>query len=152
MFPVKQARLKLESLDDRVVPATLNLTTSGAQGFLNSAFFSQLAPGSLGSDPTHTFVRLQEGSFLGSLLTPEEGYNTDARPLQFDAVGNSSITHALKLSDIPLVTVGGIEYREFLMTVNQPQFTPNIDLQELRISNSAGNLTGYNTNTDKLAG
>ena len=51
------------------------------------------------------------------------------------------------------MTQAGVDYREFLLTVNQPVFSPNIDLQELRIFLSGnGVLSGYNTNTDRLAG
>ncbi|HSQ56092.1 MAG TPA: SdrD B-like domain-containing protein [Gemmata sp.] len=145
--------LSLESLDDRRVPATLNLTTQGAQGVLDGAMFQQLDAGALGSTATHEFLRLQERTFFGSLFTPEEGYNTNARPLQYDATGDTSVTHSLLLKDIPLVTIGGVQYREFLLTVNQPQGIPNIDLRELRIFlGSAGDLTGYNANTHQLAG
>src|SRR5262245_63713375 len=82
-----RTRLNLESLNDRIVPAIVNLTTAGATGTLNGAIFTQLAPGANGSDPTDTFLTLQERTLLGSLLTPEEGYNTDARPNQLDAIG-----------------------------------------------------------------
>jgi hypothetical protein len=153
MSPTYRTRLRLESLEHREVPATLNLTTAGSQGFLNGAHFAQLSPGAVNPADTNTFLRLQEGSFLGSLLTPEEGYNTSARPLQFDAVGNTSVTRSLKLSEVPLVTLSGVQYREFLLTVNQPVIVPNIDLTELRIFRSTnGMLTGYNTNTDRLNG
>ncbi len=152
MSLAKRPPLALDSLDERIVPAVVNLTSAGSAGTANGALFSQLNAGAL-PGATNTFLRLQEGSFLSSLLTPEEGYNTSARPLQFDATGNTSVTHSLLLKDLPLVTVGGLQYRELLLTVNQPQILANIDLEELRIFLSGnGMLSGYNTNTDRLAG
>jgi len=151
MSPVR--RLNLESLDERCVPAVLNLTSHGAQGTLAGALFRQLDAGATGSDPIHTFVGLQEGSLLGSLLTPEEGYNTDARPVQLDTVSSTTITHSITLGQVPVVIVNGTAYREFLLTVDQPSILPQISLQEVRVFlGSAGNLSGYNATTKKLAG
>jgi hypothetical protein len=153
MNPANRTHLRLETLNDRVVPATLNLTTAGAEGTLNGAIYTQLAPDANGDDPTDTFLTLQERTFLGSLFTPEEGYNTDARPLQFDAIGGPDQTRALQLNEAPVIMREGVAYREFLLTVRQRTFAPNINLDELRIFvGTTGTVTGYNTNTDLLAG
>ena len=151
MSLAKRTHLRLESLDERVVPAVLNLTTVGSSGVANGALFQQRSAGA-DDDSSHTFLRLQESSFFGSLLTGEEGYNTNARPLQLDAVGNRDVTHALKLSDIPLVKIGNTDYREFLLTTNQPTWSSTITLDELRIYvGGADNLRGYNSSTGRLA-
>jgi hypothetical protein len=145
--------LNLEFLGDRVVPATLNLTTQGSEGVLNGAIFSQLNAGANPNDPTHTFLTLQERTLLGSIFTAEEGYNTDARPLQFDAIGGPDETRALQLGEAPVIMRDGVAYREFLVTVRQPSFVPTITLDEFRIFvGSSGNLRGYNTSNDRLAG
>ena len=153
MHPVKRTQLSLETLTDRIVPATVNLTTLGSSGVLNGAIFSHLAPGANGSDPTDTFLTLQERTLLGALLTPEEGYNTNARPHQLDATGGADETRALQLSEAPIITVGVVDYREFLLTVRAPSFTPNITLDELRIFvGETPDVRGYNNTTNSLQG
>jgi hypothetical protein len=147
-----RSRLVVEALDSRVLPsATLNLTAPGAQVAAPSgAVLQQLGAGAVGD--TDPFLRLTDG-FLSGLLAPERGYNTDARPLQFDAVGDSSVTHSLRLGDVPLVTHDGTAYREFFLTVNQSSLLPLLSLDELRIYlGSSGDLTGYNTSAKTLAG
>jgi hypothetical protein len=143
--------LGVEALEDRRVPATLNLTTRGAEGAANGALFRQLNADTLGSDPTHTFLRLQEG-LIGSLLgSNEEGYNTNARPLQFDTVANG--TRALTLGEVRIVTVNGVEYREFLLTVHQPALLANINLEDLQIFvGNSDRVRGYNANNNRLGG
>jgi hypothetical protein len=153
MPPVKRPSLALESLDERVVPAVVNLNLAGSAGTLNGAQFIQRSHGA-DDDASLSFLRLQESNLLSSLFGgAEEGYNTSARPLQFDAVGGLNVTRSLKLSEIPEVTIGGVQYREFLLTVNQPANSPTITLDELRIFVSGnGSLRGYNTNNGRLAG
>jgi hypothetical protein len=143
----KSAALRLMALEDRTVPAVLNLTTVGSSGVINGALFSQAAP--VAASSLHPFLELN---------TPrhglEQGYNTDARPLQFsDEVNSPSATHALKLGDVPVVTVNGQTYYEFVLDVNQRQAHPRLSLDELRIySGTSATLTGYNPHTHELGG
>ena len=88
---------ELEVLENRLVPsAMVDLTARGASASLNGAIFQQGDPG-LGGTGLQSFVRLQARGGT------EQGYNTDARPLQYDATGNTSVTHGLKLSAVPQV-------------------------------------------------
>jgi SdrD B-like domain len=152
MSPIRCPRLNLEALDERLAPAVLNLTSHGAQGTLAGALFRQLDAGASGSDPTNTFSSMQQG-LLRSLFFPEQGYNTDARPVQFDENSNAQVNHSLTLGQVPIVTVNGTAYREFLLTVNEPSFLPLISLDEVRVFlGGVGNLSGYNATTKKLAG
>jgi hypothetical protein len=154
----QHARLALESLDSRIVPAVLDLTTQGAQGTLGGAIFRQLDPGAAGTDPTREFVRLQPGAPLGGLLGgllggSERGYNTDARPLQFDETSDPLATRSLRLGQVPVVTINGVAYREFLLTINQSSSSPTLALDELRIYlGSTGSLSGYTANNKTLGG
>jgi hypothetical protein len=94
-------------------------------------------------------VRLQ----VGHGNTVEQGYNTDARPLQFDEQTSQAVTHSLPLSQIPLVTIDGVAYREFVLTPNQLAKQPLLSLDELRLYvGNAPNLSGYNPGTGQLAG
>lgn len=126
--------------------ATLNLANSGLQnGTLNGAFFQEIDPNDpAGTGVLNSFVRLQSPGNS----TVEEGYNTDARPLQFNENNSPQFTRSLKLSDVPLFTIGGIEYRQFLLDINEEnaQDKPLIDLEKLQIFlGNAGNLVNYPT-------
>jgi hypothetical protein len=148
-----RTRLGVEALGSRIVPSAtvLNLATPGSQATApTGAVFQQLGAGESGD--TSTFLRLTDG-FWSGLFGPERGYNTDARPLQFDAVGDSSVTRSLRLGEIPLVVENGVAYREFFLTANQHCLLPLLSLDELRVFlGNAGDLSGYSTSTNKLAG
>src|SRR5437016_656688 len=55
-----KANLHTERLEDRLTPAVLDLTTLGASGMLNGAFFVQFNPDTAaGSGVINSFVRVQ---------------------------------------------------------------------------------------------
>ena len=145
-------RLALETLDARVVPAVLDLTTAGPQVVTPSGaiVYHYDTPT---ADPIHSFVRLEQG-LLGSLLGgTEQGYNTNARPLQYNENSDSQLTRALTLGEVPMVQVNGVAYREFLLSINQSSLSPNLSLDDVRVFLVAtGNLSGYNATTKRLAG
>src|SRR5262252_9181811 len=88
---VNQVRLELQSLDTREVPATLvDLTFRGAEGTANGAIFDQSDAHPTGSGVIQSFVRIQ-GTGV------EQGYNTDARPLQLDENKSPTFTRSLSL-------------------------------------------------------
>src|SRR5262249_9628988 len=98
-----------------------------------------------------SFLRLRSGN----KSTVEQGYNTDARPLQFDESKSPKSTRSLKLADVPVVDVGGTNYRVFLLDVNQKSTQPPVSLDELRLYvGGAPDLTGYDevSPTHRLAG
>lgn len=76
-----------------------------------------VTPGSTGqatgSGTFHSFVRIdRKGN--------EHGYNTSNRPVRFDEKTNDGTpqgTRALLLSEIPLVTIDGVDYRVFNLDV-----------------------------------
>jgi hypothetical protein len=139
--------LRVEQLEEREVPAAVDLTTSGALGTVNGAIFHQAAAQPTGSGVIHSFVRIQGHRAV------EQGYNTDARPLQFDENKSPQFTRSLPLSAVPRVDVGGQMYREFLLDINQDQAHPLLSLDELRLFvGNAPDLTGYDPATNKLAG
>jgi hypothetical protein len=144
----RSSHLELEAMEDRLVPAVLDLTTAGALGTLNGAVFQQAAPQPTGCGVIHDFLRIQSH---GSAV--EQGYNTDARPLQFDEKQSPTFTRSLALSDVPQVTAGGVTYSEFLLGVNQSHSNPLLSLDELRLYvGNAPDLTGYDPSTNRLAG
>jgi hypothetical protein len=144
-------RLNLECLDDRLVPSTVYLTTKGAEGTTSTgAIVQQVDPQPMGSGYVHAFVRIQGSASGGG---SEQGYNTDGRPLQFDENKSPQFTRSLTLGQVPVVNVNGTAYREFLLDINQKSSSPLLSLDEVRIFlGSTGNLTGYDTTANTLAG
>ena len=145
-------KLTLESLDDRIVPATLfDLTSPGAAATLPSgAIVRQTDAQPTGTGVIQSFVRVQGAANGGG---SEQGYNTVVRPLQFDENKSPSFTRSLRLGDVPTVTVGGTAYREFLLDINQKSSAPRLSLDEVRIFIAGQpNLTGYDPGSMTLAG
>src|SRR5262245_12573770 len=143
----------MERLEDRLVPTgtpTLDLTAPGAIGSVNGVVFQQTNTQPTGTGVIHSFLRLQNN---GTHSTIEQGYNTDARPLQFDENSSPIFTRSLHLSELPQQNIGGVLCRVMLLDVNQKSSQPLLSLDELRIFVAdVGNLTGYNGTTHQLAG
>jgi len=143
-------RLNLEAFDDRIVPSVVDLTTHGAEGAAGSALVRQTDAQPTGTGYIKSFVRVQAAASGSSV---EQGYNTTARPLQFDENSSPSFTRALTLGEVPMVVVNGVTYREFLLDINQKSSSPNLSVDEIRLFlGGTSNLTGYNATTKQLAG
>lgn len=118
----------------------LDLTTSGATASINGAWFYEAHAASTGSGVIDSFVRISTNDPI------EEGYNTSYRPLEFDENSSPTFTHNLLLSDVPIVNLGGTDYREFLLDINQNKSGDGrlLSLDEIEIYLAgAGDLTGY---------
>lgn len=147
------ARLEVETLEDRVVPSVtapeVDLGQRGAVGEVNGAIFRQYDAQPTGTGVINSFLRLQAPN---AKTVIQHGFNTDARPLQFDENKSPQFTRSLRLGDVPEVNLGGVMYREFLLDINQKASQPFLSLDELRIfMGGAPNLTGYSTTTHQLA-
>ncbi|BAY27230.1 hypothetical protein NIES2100_70520 [Calothrix sp. NIES-2100] len=79
-------------------------------------------------DELNTFLQIE-----ASANTPTiQGYNTDSFVVKLDARKKQQVSHSLKLSDVPIVNIGGTDYREFILTVKEPvQTKPNPDLAKI---------------------
>ncbi len=144
-------RPSLTPLEERAVPSAteLDLTSLGSSGLINGALFSQGELQPAGCGVIQSFVRIQGKS--GEAV--EQGYNTDARPVQFDEKTAAPFTRSLPLSQVPQVEIGGVIYYEFVLDINESSKSPLLSLDALRIYLGAtGNLTGYNSSTGQLAG
>ncbi len=90
----------------------VDLTGGGsASGVVNGAIF-EYANSAGGTGSIEPFVILRAS---GS----EEGYNTSAPSPPFDARGGGQWTHDLLLNEIPVITLDGIDYFEFVLDVNE---------------------------------
>ncbi|MDJ0737811.1 MAG: PEP-CTERM sorting domain-containing protein [Nostocaceae cyanobacterium] len=139
--------------------AQLNLTSQGASGSINGALFEQISNGEpAGTGVINSFLRIQSPGNS----TVEAGYNTDARPLEFDENNSPQFTRSLLFSDVSIVNIDGKDYRQFILDLNEPNAkkknpdAPNIILDDLQIFlGNAPDLTGFNTtdfanNTTKI--
>jgi len=112
----------------------VDLTTAESSGAVTAGvdFFEQIAPSSTGTGVIQSFVRVFRDP---QAPNPDlvQGYNTDARPVQFDENTSAEFTHSLLLSDVPIVTIDGVAYRQFLLDINQTGADPLLSLNELQI-------------------
>src|SRR5688572_16683841 len=84
-------------------------TCSVAFGTTSAVYTNVLPTGTFYVDP---FLQMKNTG--GS--TTEQGYNTTGT-FQLQTQGD---TGALTLGAVPIVTIGGVQYREFLLAVNEP--------------------------------
>jgi len=141
--------MQVEELENRMVPSTFDLTTPGAMAPVNGAIFEQASPQPTGTGVIHSFVRLQaQGNG-----TVEQGYNSDARPAQFDEKVNPNFLRSIHLSELPVANIGGVNYRVMLLDINQDSAHSQLSLDQLRIyvDATSPNLSGYDPNTNQLA-
>jgi len=128
----------------------LDLTTPGSSGFVNGALFQQSDAQPTGTGHIQSFLRIQGASAHDEV---QQGYNTDARPLQFDENKSPNFTRALRLSDLPVVNIGGVLYREFLLDINQKSSQPLLSLDQVQVFlGDSPTLSGYDPATGQLAG
>ncbi|WP_239031631.1 PEP-CTERM sorting domain-containing protein [Geomonas diazotrophica] len=81
---------------------------------MNGALFYQTDPRPTGTGYIDPFLRLGTGT-----NNYEQGYNTSARPFQYDQKEPLNYTHDLMLGAVPIVSKNGVDYREFLLDINQ---------------------------------
>lgn len=112
-------------------------TATGCEGTLNGGFYETSNIASTGSGVIDSFVRLSTNN------TTEQGYNTDARPLQYDENSSPTFTRDLPLANVPIVVNPGPgavgSYYEFGLDINQNNANPllSLDLVQVFTSNSA---------------
>jgi len=102
-------------------------TAADGSGFIVRYVDTQPA-GTGNIDP---FVRIQAN-------TTENGFNTSVNSPPLDDKAGTW-THALQFGSIPLVTINGVQYREFLLDVNQDGNGP-LSLNQVQLFSSASDL------------
>jgi hypothetical protein len=66
----RSRRLEVEAMEDRLVPAALDLTAVGASGAFNGALFDQANPQPGGNGVVHAFLRVLSTSAANSCAEP----------------------------------------------------------------------------------
>lgn len=123
---------------------TLDLATSSPQADGTTALFYRTDLQPTGTGVIQPFVRIQA-------KPTESGYNTDG-PIEFDTKDHTgqNWTHSITLSQVPIVNIGGINYREFILDINESTAQNNrfLSMNEFEVYLSDTNvLTGFNTAT-----
>jgi hypothetical protein len=134
----RTAKLQLETLDDRLTPSTttLNLTTQGAVATQPGFVVEQTDWKTTNDHDVKSFLRIDGNG-------TEQGYNSTARRTQFDESRSPEFNRSLRLDHVPLVTVNGVQYREFLLGIDQ----------KVRIYvGNRPDLSGYDAGAKTLAG
>ena len=119
----------------------ISLTGGGTVGpsvTTNGAILTTTDNQSTGTGVIQSFVRIQDNDPC------IQGYNTDARPLEFDENNSPVFTRDLPLAAVPIVTIGGVQYREFLLDINQQNSDSLLSLNNVEIYlHSTAGITGY---------
>ena len=131
-----------------ITPASalvVDLTTAGSSGTVNGALFQQVSPQTTGTGVIDPFLRVQGNDV-------ETGLNTSLS----DVLGETKTgiwTHDLLLSAVPIVNVGGVDYYQFLLDINQNKVGDNelLSLTKLELWTKSGALTEANSHDDLTA-
>lgn len=79
-------------------------------------------------------------SFVRISGTPDEvvyGMNTSYRPLEAHENTSPTFTRDLQISEIPVFEIGGVQYYEFLLDINQTGSDPLLSLDGLKLCTGA---------------
>src|SRR5262245_52697654 len=133
--------------------AETDLTAAGSQATLTAAIggtfiASTTSLSASGTGLIDSFLRVNTNADVSM------GYNTDARPIQtgFDQ-DTSPFTSSLLLSAVPIVNIGGVNYREFLLDINQEGGDPALSLNQVQIFQTTNpNLNGATGTANATSG
>ena len=130
-------------------PASIVDLVNNGSGSANGALFfrADFQPG--GTGVLNPFVRIQHDNgpsnngHSGNGL--EQGYNTSGRPVQYDELTDPNYTRDLLFGEIPVVTIDGVQYKEFILDINEPNggIQALLSIDQINIYTSAtGGQTG----------
>lgn len=91
----------------------VDLTTANSSGTINDAIYQQINPQSTGTGVIDSFAQ------IGAANQEEvQGYNTTTNGT-FDNGSSDNFNHSITLSDVPVVELNSILYRQFLLDINE---------------------------------
>jgi hypothetical protein len=117
-----------------VYATTIDLTSAGAtSGVVASAsgdnfIVTQINPQSTGTGVIDSFLRVQANG-------NEQGYNTSLGTPLDDKGG--SFTRSLLLSEVPIVNIGGTDYYQLLLDINQVNSDGLLSLNQIQLFTSS---------------
>src|SRR5438445_983483 len=116
---------------------------------INGAIFTTNVQQPTGTGVIRPFVRLDSSKDI------EKGYNTDARPLDSanDAKQDAQYTHSLTLSSLQSTNIGGTDYFQFLLDINQTGTSPLLNLNDLQVYVAgSASLSGFTSGSGFSSG
>jgi PEP-CTERM motif len=124
--------------------AALDCTVDCNYVLYGGAVFNTVDEQSTGTGVISSFVRISDAS--PNTGTTVDGHNSDGRPLLNDENSSPIFTRDLQISEIPTVNIGGTNYYEFLLDINQTANDPGLTLDGLQVCTSAsGDLLATDT-------
>jgi len=131
---------------------TIDLTTntSPAVNDGNGAIYERTDSQSTGTGVIRSFVREQAQGGGNN----EQGYNTDNRPVQFDELTDPNFTRSVLITQVPIVSIGGVDYRQFLLDINQNNGNGNLlSLNRIQVYLTDNpSITGFDPNASASNG
>ena len=123
----------------RVATAAELDCTAGCNTLFSDARWVTVDQQSTGTGVIQSFVRISGNTDL------VDGHNTSGRPLLNDENSSPQFTRDLQIKNIPILTIGGVQYYEFLLDINQQSALPLLSLDQVEICTGAtGGLTAVN--------
>jgi len=127
-------------LDPQASQAGVLDLSSGGSGFVDGAYFASTNQQPTGTGVIDSFVRIQTNQGI------EQGFNTSARPVEFDENTSPQFTRDLTLAEVPIVNINGTNYRQFLLDINQTKPNSLLSLDQLKIYQaSSGGITSISS-------
>ena len=116
----------------------VDLTTAGSSGMANGALFQQISPQTTGTGVIDPFLRVDADR-------TEEGFNNNVNAFTLDDVakGGQNYNHDIQLSHVPIVNIGGVNYYQFLLDINQTKDHPLLSLDKLQIWLKSSPITTF---------
>ena len=113
--------------------------TAGCNQVFSDALWITVDQQSTGTGVIQSFVRISGNTDL------VDGHNSSGRPLLNDENSSPVFTRDLQIENIPILTIGGVQYYEFLLDINQNSSEPLLSLDQVEICTGAvGGLTTAN--------
>jgi hypothetical protein len=132
---------------NKVWASGCNLYTTTASCTFNGGVYDVVGPHPTGTGVIDSFLRVQQKG-------AEEGFNTGARPMTCDGRTcddkvDPNFTRNLLTSEVPIVNINGVNYREFFLDINEPASSPGnyltLDAVEIFVSGTASLTTHTST-------
>ena len=105
-----------------------DLVTGAQYSDFAGALWTVVFPQGTGSGVIDSFVRISSAN-----QDTVAGMNTSYRPLSGDENTSSTFTHDLSTGSVPVFTINGTQYFEFLLDINQTGTDPLLSLTALQL-------------------